>query len=535
MGLVSPASPGSIPITGGAAILIAAASGLAAVAWIDRTAALFPYLMQPGLAAAVALAAGVGFLDDMRPLRPWQKLAGQLLAAGVAVRMGLTFDLLDVPGVDGALTVVWLVWASNAFNVTDMMDGLAAGVGVIGAVGMACIGSATGDAGLMILGLVTSGSLAGFFVHNAPRARIYMGDAGSLPIGMLLGGMAVLAVDGDAGWMNVATAPLLLGVVMFEALFLCVIRTARGVPVTQASRDHTADRLRLMGLSTRETLVLLLLVQGTCVALALYGKSVDEAAAWAAVAVIAAALAGGALLATVDVRLDAAGVRARGRAWFSRSWLVHLLIWRDLKRTAPHARGRMLDLGCGRQPYRSLFEPQVDGIVAVDRDRLRYARDEAGADAWCDAQALPFGDGAFDTVLSNQMLEHVRRPQKVMDEAARVLRPGGKLILTAPHIWGVHEVPHDYFRFTPFGLRHLAEEAGLVVEEVSAMAGFWVTAGARFSYYAERFGRGVLSLPVRLTHLPLQALALGLDRIHRVESEAWNHLLVARKPGEVNG
>ena len=73
---------------------------------------------------------------------------------------------------------------------------------------------------------------------------------------------------------------------------------------------------------------------------------------------------------------------------------------------------------------------------------------------------LPFGDRSFETVFSSQVLEHVPEPWRMVEDMARVLKPGGHLILTAPHIWGLHEVPHDYFRFTSYGLQHLARRAG---------------------------------------------------------------------------
>lgn len=526
-GILSSSEPtNAVPITGGAAIVLSAAAGVLVCTRVFPNAVV----LHPGLTLGAAAAALLGFVDDVRPLRPWQKLAGQLLAAGLAVGLGFTISLTGDPTVNTAVTLAWLVWASNAFNVTDMMDGLAAGLGLVTALGAAWIGLEFSDAGVTTAGLATAGALAGFMIYNAAPARLYMGDSGSLPVGMLLGGLVATPLNSAGGWSHVAVPPLLLGVVMFEGMFLVVMRTARGVPVMQASPDHTAARLRLMGLSTREAVALLWLVQAAFVVLAMCLPGVPGVSGLVLAAV--GMLAAGGFLATVDVRLDAAGVAARGRAWFSRNWLVHRLLWDTMADKATSASGRLLDLGCGRQPYRTLFEPSADAIVGTDRDRGRYVGVDTGPDVLSNAEHLPFRDGVFGTVLSNQMLEHVRRPQRVVCEAARVLRPGGRLILTAPHIWSVHEVPDDYYRFTPYGLRHLAEEAGLVVEDVRAMAGFWVTAGARFAYYLARFGKGPLSLPVKLALLPIQMAAWMLDRVHRVEADAWNHVLVARKEGE---
>ena len=111
-----------------------------------------------------------------------------------------------------------------------------------------------------------------------------------------------------------------------------------------------------------------------------------------------------------------------------------------------------------------------------------------------------------------------------------MLKPGGHLLLSAPHIWGLHEIPHDYFRFTCYGLQHLAERAGLEVLEVRPMAGYWVTAGARFCYYLRRFQRRLFGPLMGPVYALIQCTAWALDRLHRVDSDTWNYLLVARRP-----
>ena len=209
---------------------------------------------------------------------------------------------------------------------------------------------------------------------------------------------------------------------------------------------------------------------------------------------------------------------------FAANWLVER-INRDYVQQAAvrYARGRVLDAGCGRRPYAGYFTCHV----GLEFDRARYA--DCPADVWGSGMDLPFGDQSFETVFSSQVLEHVPEPWRMVEDMARVLKPGGHLILTAPHIWGLHEVPHDYFRFTSYGLQHLARRAGLEPVEVRAMAGYWVTAGTRFCYYLRRFARGPLKPLVSLFFAPIQLTAWGLDRIHRVESDAWNFLLVARR------
>jgi SAM-dependent methyltransferase len=210
---------------------------------------------------------------------------------------------------------------------------------------------------------------------------------------------------------------------------------------------------------------------------------------------------------------------------FRKNWLVLHLTRQHLLRGSRHARGRMLDVGCGVRPSRHPFAGTISSWVGLDRNP------DCRPGVVGDAQRLPFRDLAFDTLLCSQVLEHLPEPGLAMTEMARVLRPGGNLILTAPHIWGIHEEPHDYYRFTRYGLAHLMARAGLEAIEIRAMAGFWVTFGARFCYYLEAFERGPLIPLIRLGYGAIQFAAFLLDRLHRVEGDAWNYLAVGRKPG----
>ena len=215
---------------------------------------------------------------------------------------------------------------------------------------------------------------------------------------------------------------------------------------------------------------------------------------------------------------------------FSVNWLVHSIHRRCVEEAVKRcARGRILDVGCGKQPFAPLLETVGDGLTHLEFDRSRFA--PAPPDVWGDALALPFREGSFGTVVSFQVLEHVPRPALMVEEMARVLAPGGRLIVTAPHMWGVHEEPRDYFRFTGFGLRQLARDAGLEVEKVQALAGYWVTAAARACQYLQQFEKIGLVWVTRPLYAAIQVIGLLLDRLHCVEGDAWNFLLVAERPG----
>jgi SAM-dependent methyltransferase len=134
---------------------------------------------------------------------------------------------------------------------------------------------------------------------------------------------------------------------------------------------------------------------------------------------------------------------------------------------AAHARGRVLDVGCGHMPFRESVLRHADSYEGLDIE----AR-VAGVTYLSDGVAMTgVPRGAFDTVLCLEVLEHVPDPRGVLDTIAQVLRPGGVLILTAPHLSRLHEEPYDYFRYTSHGLRALAQSAGLEVVELAGHAG----------------------------------------------------------------
>jgi SAM-dependent methyltransferase len=170
------------------------------------------------------------------------------------------------------------------------------------------------------------------------------------------------------------------------------------------------------------------------------------------------------------------------------------LIVASLRDVAPQARGRLLDVGCGNKPYESFFTPYVTEYLGIEHEAT-FTETAAGSqgtrpDLTYDGDRLPFADQTFDTVLSVQVLEHTPRPRALVGEMARVLKSGGLMILLAPFQFRLHEQPHDYFRYSSHGLRHLCEEAGLDVVEVRPQGSLWSVIGHKLnSYLAFRVGR----------------------------------------------
>ncbi|HEX8639654.1 MAG TPA: class I SAM-dependent methyltransferase [Allosphingosinicella sp.] len=153
------------------------------------------------------------------------------------------------------------------------------------------------------------------------------------------------------------------------------------------------------------------------------------------------------------------------------SRLMVALIADRYQRALPrHARGRLLDMGCGSVPLYGAYRDHVTEVTCIDW--ANGAHGNHHLDRECDLSApLPFADGSFDTILLSDVLEHLPDPRHCWSEAARLLAPGGKLILNVPFYYQVHEEPHDYFRYTEFALRRFAADAGFDVVELTAVGG----------------------------------------------------------------
>jgi SAM-dependent methyltransferase len=170
--------------------------------------------------------------------------------------------------------------------------------------------------------------------------------------------------------------------------------------------------------------------------------------------------------------------------WVDLQWS---LLIRALENVAPQARGRLLDVGCGNKPYERIFRPHVSEYLGIEREAAfnATAANLGGSrpDYFYDGDRLPFADHTFDTILSVQVLEHTARPRELMAEMARVLKKNGAMILAAPFSFRLHEEPMDFFRYTPYGLRELCNEAGLTVITVEQIGSLWSLVGHKLNSY----------------------------------------------------
>lgn len=201
---------------------------------------------------------------------------------------------------------------------------------------------------------------------------------------------------------------------------------------------------------------------------------------------------------------------------------LHLApLWRELRRALSELDGDVVDVGCGQAPYRPMFPPRVRRYVGVDRSRVPVPGIEL-IDG--DAHDLPLPDASFDAAVSFQALEHMERPTDCLCEMARVLRPGGRLVVTVPGVWALHEAPRDFWRFTRYGLLEMARAAGLEQVRLTPLGGLWASVGqmAILELERKRLGRALIPL--------VNLVCRALDRRARQEL-VLNWLMEARRAG----
>lgn len=187
---------------------------------------------------------------------------------------------------------------------------------------------------------------------------------------------------------------------------------------------------------------------------------------------------------------------------------------------------RVLDAGAGEGVYARHFSAQR--YVAVDLAVGDPSWDYSRLDVIADLSALPFPDGCFQACLNIVTLEHVREPARVLSEIARVLAPGGRLLLVVPQEWEIHQAPHDYYRFTRYGLVWLLQQAGLRVETLEAAGGFFRVLARRL-LNALQFFRGPTFALAALIVVPPALLLPWLDRLDRERNFTLGYLCTAVK------
>jgi UDP-GlcNAc:undecaprenyl-phosphate GlcNAc-1-phosphate transferase len=251
-----------IPRTGGVAILLAYVGAFGILLAIGLRGTLLVDLeLVMKVAPAVGVIFLVGLIDDIVGLKAWQKLIGQLIAAGVAFASGIHVHIVGYHTLPGWLelpaTIIWLVMITNAVNLIDGMDGLATGVALFATLTMLVAGLQSKLIPLAMALVPLAGALLGFLRYNFNPATVFLGDCGSLTIGFVLGCMGIFWSQKSATMLGV-TAPLLaLAIPLLDSVMAVIRRFLRRQPIFGADRGHVHHRLLDRGLSVRQAAVLL--------------------------------------------------------------------------------------------------------------------------------------------------------------------------------------------------------------------------------------------------------------------------------------
>lgn len=194
----------------------------------------------------------LGLIDDLGFLKPWVKIAGQMVAVLVLVRSGIFIKLIFLPTyVSIPLTFLWLVGMANAFNIIDVMDGLSAGVAFFASLAFFLVALINGRIMIAIVAITLAGSLLGFLRYNFTPAKIYMGDAGSMFLGLMIGALAMIGSYTEKNVLGFLAPVVILSIPIFDTLLVMFIRWRKKISIFLGSPDHYALRLRAAGLSAR--------------------------------------------------------------------------------------------------------------------------------------------------------------------------------------------------------------------------------------------------------------------------------------------
>jgi UDP-GlcNAc:undecaprenyl-phosphate/decaprenyl-phosphate GlcNAc-1-phosphate transferase len=214
-----------------------------------------------GLTLAGSILVIVGLFDDMQAVTPAVKFLGQLIAIMVLIKSGIRIELIALPAyLQIPLTVLWMAGVINAVNIIDIMDGLATGVGCCAAGSLALVSILNGNTTIAMLTLALTGSLAAVLRYNFQPAQIYLGDTGSMFIGLMLGALTMTGSYSAQNTFGFVAPLFILGVPIFDMLFVMFLRQRKGISMFLGSKDHFALRCLKAGFTVKQTVGLSYLV-----------------------------------------------------------------------------------------------------------------------------------------------------------------------------------------------------------------------------------------------------------------------------------
>lgn len=201
-------------------------------------------------------------------------------------------------------------------------------------------------------------------------------------------------------------------------------------------------------------------------------------------------------------------------------YFARTTIFRELTDNLKFFRGELLDIGCGKMPYKNyiLQNSEITKYVGLDIENALDYDNTIKPDFLWDGIKMPFISNQFETAFGTEVLEHCPRPEIILNEVNRILKPGGAFFFTVPFLWPLHEVPNDEYRYTPFSLKRLLEEAGFEEISIKATGGWHASMAQMLGLWVRRSGmnegkRKVLSIILK----PVIKYLIRIDKYSKAE------------------
>jgi len=262
-----------VPYLGGVAIVIGVLIATYAAVIVEGKDFL---LASSVLLPALAMAA-MGLIDDLRGLQPWPRLIAQSVVGVIVAGILIATDTIGTPSqiflIDAIVTTLWVVGVCNSINFFDNLDGGAAGTVVVISFYTFLIAYDRGQIMISALSIVTAGATAGFLIWNRPPAKIYMGDAGALFLGIIVAVLTIrLNPDIHPNWKSLSIPLFLMAIPLLDTTVAVTSRLSRGISPFTGGRDHLSHRLMRKGLERRAAAITLWVLAGVygTIALAVY-------------------------------------------------------------------------------------------------------------------------------------------------------------------------------------------------------------------------------------------------------------------------
>lgn len=163
-------------------------------------------------------------------------------------------------------------------------------------------------------------------------------------------------------------------------------------------------------------------------------------------------------------------------------------IFKSLVTALPNFKGELLDIGCGKMPYRNyiLTHSQVQKYVGLDIETAKEYDKNVKPDFTWDGETMPFDDESFDCAFGTEVLEHCPEPEIILKEVYRVLKPDGSFFFTVPFLWNLHEVPNDEYRYTPFSIERHLKNSGFNTITIKATGGWHASLAQMLGLWVRR-------------------------------------------------